>query len=847
MLPGQPSPPTSSIKDLLINHMAEPSVRYTYNDPRLSMTLPGRFIVRLVTYCGYGVMIVGGLVAWGSPVSELHAVGALLLLFLISRVVSWRMADRSLARLPTAGVINIANYTTPETYLLIERAFDKALVHGGDVTLYILQSLTERPEIKQILIRLDVDPESFSHKVDQYSIDSQKTPRTKGQVLVAVEELMIRSFDKAAQHYGSAIKPHYLFGALGDLGTEYSKRLFVLFNISTADIETAFIFGKGRRKKLRSFLSAPLTKRHRVMNRAWTARPTPTLDAYSVDVTDLMRDKGGWLLIGHEAEYDRLVRLLCRPGNPNALLVGESGSGKRSIVNYLAFQIANDRVPAQLFDHRLVALSMSDLMAGASAAEVQTRLKKVVEEIIIAGNVILCIPDIHLLLKHEGAQLSGADVIVPAIKSGAFSVIGGTYPKEFKQYVETDHKFAARFEAIRVAELSEADSVRYLVYASLVLESATGVTITFRAIKEAVRIAHKYFHTKLLPSSAEDLIKEALAGASLRHAGVLRPDDIIATAEQKVNIKMHSASGDEVAELLNLEATIHQRFIDQEEAVTAVASALRQYRAGVARKGGPIASFLFCGPTGVGKTELSKILANTQFGSTAAMVRFDMSEYQDKQSFYRLIGSPDGSLRGALTEAVMERPYSLILLDEFEKAYPDILNLFLQVLDDGRLTDNLGRTVDFQNTIVIATSNAHSTLIKEQLEQGSAIATITDLLKKHLTDYFKPELINRFSRVVVFKPLSREDIVAVARLNLAELSKTLSEAQAVTLTFDESAVQEIAARGFDPVFGARPLRQAINDSLRGVLAEKILRGSIARGQFIQVSYRAPAFIFETRA
>jgi ATP-dependent Clp protease ATP-binding subunit ClpA len=307
---------------------------------------------------------------------------------------------------------------------------------------------------------------------------------------------------------------------------------------------------------------------------------------------------------------------------------------------------------------------------------------------------------------------------------------------------------------------------------------------------------------------------------------------------------MHAAKGEEVSQLLNLEKTIHGKFIDQEEAVKAVADALREYRAGVTRKGGPIASFLFCGPTGVGKTELSKILAETQFGDKNAMVRFDMTEYQDKQSFYRLIGSPDGVMRGVLTDAVLEKPYSLILLDEFEKAYPDILNLFLQVLDDGRLTDNLGRTVDFSNTIIIATSNAHSTLIKEELGKGTAILAITDVLKKRLTEYFKPELINRFSQVVVFKSLSQEDIVAVARLNLADLSATLSESQAVELKYDESAVLEIAKRGFDPIFGARPLRQAINENLRSKLADQLLREQIKKGDRITVFYRDGNFVFE---
>ncbi len=827
--------------------MADTKPTYFYSDPRLQMTVGGRFVVRLATYGAYGIALVGGLIAWGSTVRQLHALGALIVLFLLSRLFRASKPERSLARLST-GHPNIAEYLSPETYRLIEAAVDKVALRGGDVKLHLLKSLVGRPEIKQVLVRLDIDHGAFLHKIEQYLQETMAKKVSREQTLADIAKLVSNGFLKASNNYSSTINPYYVFGAFGELNEEYIKRLFTLFNITSADIETAFLFGKGQRSRMPKFVSRPLRQRHRVMNRAWTARPTPTLDQYSIDLTDMVREQGGVLLIGHKQEHERLLNILCRPGNPNALLVGDPGSGRSAVLSYLAFEIVRDRVPKQLFDHRLVQLSISDLSAGAQPAEIQARLKQVVNEIVLAGNVVLCITDLHLLIKTGGGQqFSGADILIPAIKSGEFSVVGTTYPKEYKQYIQQDNEFAGSFEPITVAELSESEAVQYLVYASLVLEAQSGVTITFKAIKEAARIAHKYFRQKLLPSSAEDLIKESLAGVALRREKILKPEDVIATAEQKVNVKMHVATQEEAGALLNLEKTIHEKFIDQEEAVKAVANSLREYRAGVTRKGGPIASFLFCGPTGVGKTELSKMVAQTQFGSKDLMVRFDMTEYQDKQSFYRLIGSPDGTMRGALTEAVMEKPYSLVLLDEFEKAYPDILNLFLQVLDDGRLTDNFGRTVDFQNTIIIATSNAHSTLIKDELEKGTAVATISDIIKKRLTEYFKPELINRFSQVVVFKPLSREDIVAVARLNLADLSNTLAESQAVSLKYDESAVIEIAKRGYDPLFGARPLRQAINDSLRSVLADQILRSQIVRGDTITVVYKDEKFAFEKSA
>jgi len=373
-----------------------------------------------------------------------------------------------------------------------------------------------------------------------------------------------------------------------------------------------------------------------------------------------------------------------------------------------------------------------------------------------------------------------------------------------------------------------------LIYDSLILERRYKITISFGAIKQAVILAHKYFRHKQLPSSAEDLLKESLAYASQRRDKLLQADDIIAVAQRKINVPLHGAGKEEAGKLLNLEKIIHERLVDQEEAVKAVSRALREYRSGLSRKGGPIAAFLFVGPTGVGKTELSKILASVQFGSEETMVRFDMTEYQIRESISRFIGSTNGEIAGVLTEAIIQKPYSLVLLDEFEKAHPDILNLFLQVFDDGRLTDSLGRVVDFTNTIIIATSNAHSNFIKESIEAGLNIEKINEELKKKLTEYFRPELLNRFSGIIAFKNLSPKDIEAIAGFQLKSLAKAVSETHGINLNFDAAVVKNIAELGYDPVFGARPLRGVISEKLRSPLAEKILRGEIVRGNSVRI-------------
>jgi ATP-dependent Clp protease ATP-binding subunit ClpC len=317
---------------------------------------------------------------------------------------------------------------------------------------------------------------------------------------------------------------------------------------------------------------------------------------------------------------------------------------------------------------------------------------------------------------------------------------------------------------------------------------------------------------------------------------------VAAVAEEKVHIPIHEAEGDEAATLLNMEKLIHERLIGQDEAVKAVAQALREYRSGLARKGGPIASFLFVGPTGVGKTELAKTLAAIQFGSEKLMVRFDMTEYQDKTSFYRFIGSPDGTVRGALTDAVIEHPYSLVLLDEFEKAYPDILNLFLQVFDDGRLTDNLGRTVDFTNTIVIATSNAHSDILNDALAKGESVADVEEYLKAKLTDVFKPELLNRFSKIIVFRDLAPQDLAKIVAINLRELVDAV-KAQGITLSFSDEAIARIAKLGYDPQFGARPLRRAIDEHIRAPLSEALLAKRVAKGARVMCTIKDERFDF----
>lgn len=826
--------------------MISKDTKFYFNEPRFQMTHMGRLFVRVILYAAYGILLASCITFLLSDIRWIFWTGILLLMFMADRINHRGQAEHSL-RKNTGDKVNLADYLTPESFSVLEYGYERALFVGGNLYLFLLKKLLERKDIREGLVRMDLNHDEVYAKVDEllkvsltdekYKIDGAEQ---KLRLIAEIEKITALASQQAIGADNRFVEPKDIFAALSYCESSAVLRVLQLFNIEPGDLENALIFSRYKDTfgwlrqlpgTLGGFVYRPYKVRHRVMNRAWSARPTPTLDQYSEDLTDYARMGHVGFLIGHNQEYDRMVDVLSRPSKPNVMMIGEPGSGKETLVNHLAYKISKDEVPAELFDKRLVLLRVSSMITGSGeSGEIQSRVSRIIEEIVQAGNIILYIPDVHNLLKGSGRTgINAADIFLPAFSSSAFSVVAATYPKEYKQTVEQQTDFAKVFENINIQEISLSDATKLIVYDSIILEKQFGIKITFGAIKQAVALSSKYFRDKLLPSSAEDLLKESLSDAKGKSEKILNADDVIDIAQRRVSIPLRQAKEAEAQKLLNMEDLIHERLVDQEEAVKAVSRALREYRSGLSRKGGPIATFLFVGPTGVGKTELSKILASIQFGSQNAMVRFDMSEYQDKQSIFRFIGSPDGSMSGALTDAVLQKPYSLVLLDEFEKAHPDILNLFLQVFDDGRLTDNMGRTADFQNTIIIATSNANSNFIKESIESGKNMEEVGEELKKKLTESFRPELINRFSGIIVFKSLSKEDTVSIARILLKDLIKDVNTNQGIHLEFSEAAIGKISEWGYDPVFGARPLRGVISDKVRSVLAEKILKGEISRG------------------
>ncbi|MEK7555094.1 MAG: ATP-dependent Clp protease ATP-binding subunit [Patescibacteria group bacterium] len=815
---------------------------FSFSDPRLVFGTGNRFLVRSVSSVTYAILAAAALVCSLSDLRELRSAGMLTALFLIDRVVHAWKPERPL-RFFHGNSGNVASYFTPESLNLLFTAFHRAKSRGAHFTLILLSLVSERSEIRSALQRIDAPPDDFQKKIKE-AIETAAPHADMDEA----HKVAVAAFEEALARDAAAVEPAHLFTALARLKEPDLIRVFGAFEINDDDLGYAISLSsmamKRPRKTLTAFFGEPRRLRHRVMNRAWSSRPTPVLDSVSEDLTDKARAQEIGFLIGHDREYRALLDVLARPQKENVVLVGEVGSGKGAIAGRLARDMVRDRVPSTLFDHRLVELSLGNLVASAHQAEIEDRVRRIVDEIETAGNVTLYIPDIHNLVRTAGGhEMSAADVLLPALRRESFSVIGSCPPREFREYLEPVSDILGTFEVIRVTEITPPEATGLLAHESVVLERKHHTTVSFKAIRKAVELGRRYLAPKPLPGSARELLGEAFAYAERGGRKVVTPADVIAVTERRVSVPIHEAEGKEAAKLLDLERFIHERFIDQEEAVRAVARAVREYRSGLTRRGGPIASFLFVGPTGVGKTELAKILTTIQFGDERFMVRFDMSEFQSKESFIRFIGSPDGSVRGSLTDAILEKPYCVILLDEFEKAHPDILNLFLQVTDDGRLTDGLGRTVDFSNTIIIATSNAHSDFVKSEIERGTSISEIAEQLKRKLTVFFRPELLNRLSATIVFKSLQPADVLHIARLELVKLGALLRENHGIELSFDDAAVTLTAELGYDPAFGARPLRGVISDKMRAVLAEKLLKHEIQRGNTVKVGVAERAFTF----
>lgn len=646
---------------------------------------------------------------------------------------------------------------------------------------------------------------------------------------------------------------------------------------------------------------------------------TETLDKFSRDMTALAKQGKFDPIVGREQEIERIIRILSRRTKNNPCLMGDPGVGKTAIVEGLAQKISDGNVPDTLRHKRILSLDLSAMVAGSKyRGEFEERMKKALEDVKAAGNIILFIDEIHTVIGAGAAEgaIDASNILKPALARGEIQLIGATTLEEYRKHIEKDAAFERRFQPVRVEEPTEAVAVQMLTALKDPYEMHHRVRISDEAIAAAVRLSARYVTERFLPDKAIDLIDEAAsclrlsaytaptsikeleariaeleqeketaikteefeqaaeikklqdglrtslkaakrAWESTHDSGeiVVTADNVAEIVSRWTGIPVQSMQEEESQRLLHLEEVLHKRVIGQDEAVKALAKAVRRGRVGLKDPNRPIGSFLFLGPTGVGKTELSKALAEALFGDENAMVRIDMSEYMEKHSVSRMVGSPPGYVGyeegGQLSEKVRRNPYSVVLFDEIEKASPEVFNILLQVLDDGHITDGQGRKVDFKNTVIIMTSNAGARSIAAPKRLGfTSVETPEqsyEMMKKGVMDeiktIFKPEFLNRIDDIIVFHPLEQEEITRIVRLLTDVMAKRVKENMNITVSFTKKAIEKIAEEGYDKAYGARPLRRAIQSKIEDAFAEEYLLGNIKAGDKVSIGLKTNGFSF----
>lgn len=784
------------------------------------------------------------------------------------------------------------------------------LHHNNIGTEHLLLGLVKEPDgiAAKVLATFDITEEKITAEVEQLigpgtegSGTIQYTPRAK-----KVIEL---SLDEARKLNHSFVgTEHILLGLIRENEGVAARVLANLdLNITKA------------RAQVVKLLGAPEMSSKNAQGSK--SQATPTLDSLARDLTVIAKDGTLDPVIGRSDVITRVIEVLSRRTKNNPVLIGEPGVGKTAIVEGLAQAIISNEVPETLRDKRVMSLDMGTVVAGTKyRGEFEERLKKVMEEIHAAGNIILFIDELHTLIGAGGAEgaIDASNILKPALARGELQCIGATTLEEYRKYIEKDAALERRFQPVTVNEPNAEDAIEILKGLRDRYEAHHRITITDEALVAAVKMSDRYISDRFLPDKAIDLIDEAGSKVRLRNhiappnlkelesdlekvkkekdaavhsqefeqAAALRDkqskleneidetkkewkksqgktessvteDDIAAVVAQWTGIPLNKIAEVESQKLLNLESILHDRVIGQSDAVESISKAVRRARAGLKDPKRPIGSFIFLGPTGVGKTELAKALAEAMFGEEDAMIRIDMSEYMEKHSVSRLVGSPPGYVGfeegGQLTEKVRRKPYSVVLFDEIEKAHPDVFNMLLQVLDDGRLTDAQGRTVDFRNTVIIMTSNVGAQELKDNKfvgfgasDQGPDYETIRKTMLDELKNQFRPEFLNRVDDIIVFHKLEQKHLKEIVSLMVQSVAERLKE-QDIHLELTDAAKGKIADEGYDPEYGARPLARAIQKNVEDMLSEELLKGETLSGQQISIDYRDNQFVIDKTA
>ncbi|PKR76624.1 ATP-dependent Clp protease ATP-binding subunit ClpC [Halalkalibacillus sediminis] len=773
------------------------------------------------------------------------------------------------------------------------------LSHNNIGTEHILLGLIKEGEgiAAKALQSLNVSSDQIQQEVEQLIGKGTNTSQTIHYTPRAKKVIEL-SMDEARKLNHSFVgTEHILLGLIRE-GEGVAARVFNNLGVS---------LNKARQQVLQLLGSNESTSNQRNQKQSNNAS-TPTLDSLARDLTVVAQEGNIDPVIGRSKEIERVIQVLSRRRKNNPVLVGEPGVGKTAIAEGLAQQIVNNEVPEILRDKRVMTLDMGTVVAGTKyRGEFEDRLKKVMEEIRQARNIILFIDELHTLIGAGGAEgaIDASNILKPALARGDLQCIGATTLDEYRKYIEKDAALERRFQPIQVDEPTPEESVQILQGLRDRYEAHHRVTISDDSIESAVRFSDRYITDRFLPDKAIDLIDEAASrvrlrsytappnlkeleqrleevkkekdaavqsqefekAASLRDKEQKLKDELTKTKEKWkekqgqessevmvediahvvstwTGVPVSRLAKDETERLLNLEETLHDRVIGQDEAVVAVSKAIRRARAGLKDPKRPIGSFIFLGPTGVGKTELARALASSMFGDEDAMVRIDMSEYMEKHATSRLVGSPPGYVGyeegGQLTEKVRQKPYSVILLDEVEKAHPEVFNILLQVLEDGRLTDSKGRVVDFRNTVLIMTSNVGAHELKKEkyvgFSMGDSTADYKEMKSKvmdELKKAFRPEFLNRVDETIVFHSLEEQHIKKIVSLMVQQLQERLKEHE-IAFTLSDAAIEKISNEGMDLEYGARPLRRSLQKNVEDFLSEELLKGTIANGQSVEI-------------
>nr|WP_251712714.1 ATP-dependent Clp protease ATP-binding subunit [Lactococcus ileimucosae] len=795
---------------------------------------------------------------------------------------------------------------TPQVLRVLQKSIDYAYKfnYAWVESSHLLAALAEVPSSLAFTLlnseQLDleemlIDIEDFSSQVKTKKSEIKFSPRVEN----IIEQAKVLAQNNDKNRVGTE---HLLYMVLANEAS-FAAQLLREQNINTANLrkkleQKAYLRVPERRKAV-----TPASKRN-LSGKVSETTTTPTLDTVSTDLTKAAREGKLDPMIGRTREVERLIHILSRRTKNNPVLVGEPGVGKSAIIEGFATRVVQGDVPADLRGSRIMALNMAMVVAGTKfRGEFEDRLTAIVDEVTHDKNVIVFIDELHTIIGAGGGMDSvndASNILKPALARGEFQLIGATTYQEYQKYIEKDEALERRFARINVEEPSEDETIAILQGLKEKFEVYHTVKFEDGALERAVSLSNRYMPSRRLPDKAIDLLDEAAAKVKItrktKHnkldelkaelkkeesklqAAVVSLDileaqkiekntqklvskidnfplseediprvqesDVYAVVSNLTGIPLQQMTKTESERLINLEKELHKRVVGQEEAITAVSRAIRRARSGIADTRRPLGSFMFLGPTGVGKTELAKALAESVFGSEENMIRVDMSEFMEKFSTSRLIGAPPGYVGydegGQLTEQVRNKPYSVILLDEIEKAHPDIFNIMLQILDDGFVTDTKGRKVDFRNTIIIMTSNLGATALRDDKTVGfGAKAIVKDYtamkarIMEELKKHYRPEFLNRIDETIVFHSLTEKEIEQVVKIMSKSLVSRLKE-QDIKVRFTPAALKVIADKGFDPEYGARPLRKALQREVEDLLSEQLLTGEIQPGNTVSI-------------